>query len=88
MWKNQPVIGTSATGLRRQIIDGQNGYIVDDTEKCAEYTLMLIRDRGLWQKMGQQAHEQVKNNFLFPMMLLGYLKALVKARNLSLTASG
>jgi glycosyltransferase involved in cell wall biosynthesis len=25
MWKYQPVVGTSATGLRAQIIDGQNG---------------------------------------------------------------
>ncbi len=35
MWKYQPVVGTSVTGLRAQIIDGQNGYIADDTEVCA-----------------------------------------------------
>src|SRR5215472_9600385 len=32
MWKEQPDIGTSATGLRAQIVDGQNGYIADSTE--------------------------------------------------------
>src|SRR5579859_4413929 len=60
MWKNQPVVGTSVTGLRTQIIDGRNGYIADDTETCAAYTLKLIQDRKLWRKLGRQAHLRVK----------------------------
>jgi glycosyltransferase involved in cell wall biosynthesis len=32
MRKYEPVVGTSVTGLRAQIIDGQNGYIADSTE--------------------------------------------------------
>ena len=83
MWKYQPVIGTSVTGLRTQIIDGQNGYIADDTEACAKYTLKLIQDRELWRKLGEQAHERVKNNYLFPTMILQYLDALIKARGMS-----
>ena len=79
MWKNQPVVGTSVTGLRAQIIDGQNGYIADDTETCAERTLKLIKDRKLWRKLGKQAHKRVKDNYLFPMMVLQYLDALEKA---------
>jgi trehalose synthase len=79
MWKNQPVVGTSVTGLRAQIIDGQNGYIADETEACAERTLKLIQDRKLWQKLGKQAHKRVKENYLFPMMVLQYLEALKKA---------
>ncbi len=80
MWKYQPVIGTSVTGLRTQIIDGQNGYIADDTETCAKYTLKLIQDRELWQKLGKRAHERVKDNYLLPMMILQYLGALAKAQ--------
>ncbi len=83
MWKYQPVIGTSVTGLRTQIIDGQNGYIADDTETCAKYTLKLIQDRELWQKLGKRAHERVKDNYLLPMMILQYLGALAKARGAS-----
>jgi trehalose synthase len=79
MWKYQPVIGTSVTGLRTQIIDGQNGYIADDTKACAKHTLKLIQDRELWHKLGEQAHERVKNNYLFPTMILQYLDALIKA---------
>lgn len=83
MWKYQPVVGTSATGLRAQIIDGQNGYIADDTETCAERTLKLIQDRDVWRKLGKQAHERVNDNYLFPTMVLQYLDALKKARGIS-----
>ena len=83
MWKYQPVVGTSATGLRTQIIDGRNGYIVDDTETCAKVTLKLIEDRELWRKLGKQAHLRVKNNYLLPIMTLEYLGALTKAREMS-----
>ncbi|HZR42779.1 MAG TPA: glycosyltransferase [Ktedonobacteraceae bacterium] len=82
MWKYQPVIGTSATGLTRQIIHEQTGYIVDDTEPCAQYTLRLLQDRQLWQKLGQQAHDHVQSNFLLPHMLLSYIQSLQKARGL------
>ncbi|HEX6109391.1 MAG TPA: glycosyltransferase, partial [Ktedonobacteraceae bacterium] len=79
MWKYQPVVGTSVTGIRTQIIDGQNGYIADETEACAERTLKLIHDRVLWRKLGKQAHKSVKDHYLFPMMVLQYLDALKKA---------
>jgi trehalose synthase len=82
MWKEQPVIGTSVTGLRAQIIDGQNGYIADSTEACAHCTLKLIQDRELWRQLGKQAHEHVKKHYLFPAMALQYLYALMKARGM------
>ena len=82
MWKYQPVVGTSVTGLRAQIVDGQNGYIADDTESSAQATLRLIQDRDLWHTLGEQAHESVRKNYLFPFMVLQYLKALAKARDM------
>ncbi len=83
MWKYQPVVGTSVTGLRTQIIDGQNGDIADSTEDCAKDTLRLLQDRSLWRALGEQAHERVKNNYLLPVMVLQYLEALAKARGIS-----
>ena len=85
MWKYQPVVGTSVTGLRAQIIDGQNGYIADETEACAERTLKLIQDRELWRKLGKQAHKRVKDHYLFPTLVLQYLDALKKACGISHT---
>jgi trehalose synthase len=83
MWKNQPVVGTSATGLRRQIVHEQNGFIVDDTEGCAACTLKLLQDRALWQRLGEQAHARVQNNFLLPMTVQSYLEALARARGIN-----
>ena len=79
MWKCQPVIGTSATGIHTQIIDGQNGYIADDPQTCAQRTLTLLQHRDVWQELGKQAHEHVKTHFLFPVMVLQYLEALTQA---------
>jgi len=79
MWKYQPVVGTSVTGLRTQILDGQDGYIADGTEECAERTLKLIQDREVWRKLGKQAHKHVRDHYLFPTLVLQYLDALKKA---------
>lgn len=79
MWKYQPVIGTSAAGLRAQIRDGQNGFIADDAETCAEDALELIQDQDSWQRLGKQVHEHVKKHFLLPMMVRAYLQALACA---------
>jgi len=59
-----------------QITHGVNGYLVDETEAAADCTLKLLRDRDLWSKMGANAHETVKRRFLFPTLILAYLKAL------------
>lgn len=79
MWKYQPVMGTSVTGLRTQIINGRNGFIADDTETSAKETLRLLEDRDLWHRLGKQAHLRVRNNYLLPIMILEYLSALAKA---------
>jgi trehalose synthase len=80
MWKNQPVIGTCVTGLQMQITHGFNGYLVDDTEMAAAYALKLLQDRELWRELGDNAYETVKRRFLFPTMILDYLKALLRAQ--------
>ncbi len=87
MWKYQPVVGTSVTGLREQINDGHNGYLVDDTETCAKVTLRLIEDRNLWRELGEHAHTHVKDHYLLPMMVLQYCEALKKALPLSRAAA-
>src|SRR6266566_1556880 len=86
MWKYQPVVGTSVTGLREQITDGHNGYLVDDTETCAKVTLRLIEDRDLWRELGEHAHNHVKDHYLLPAMVLQYCEALKKALPLSRAA--
>ncbi|MGZ3643490.1 MAG: glycosyltransferase [Ktedonobacteraceae bacterium] len=81
MWKNQPVIGTPVTGLQLQITHGYNGYLVADTETAAAYTLQLLEDRDLWRDLGAHAHETIRQRFLFPVMILDYLKALARLQS-------
>ncbi|GHO70391.1 glycosyl transferase family 1 [Ktedonobacter sp. SOSP1-52] len=78
MWKYQPVIGTSSTGLRTQIIHEQNGYIADDTETSAYYALHLLRHPEDKASMGERAHAFVQQHFLIPMMLEDYLDMLLR----------
>lgn len=83
MWKGQPIVGTNATGLSAQIIDGYNGYLADDTQTSAQHTIRLIQDRGLWSTLGEHAYTHVKSHFLFPMMIMSYLNALTRAIEVS-----
>jgi trehalose synthase len=76
MWKKQPVVGTCVTGLQMQITHGLNGYLVDETEAAAACTLELLQDRDLWRELGASAYETVRQRFLFPALILDYLKAL------------
>src|SRR6266516_1204099 len=81
MWKRQPVVGTHVTGLEMQITHGSNGYLVDGTEEAATYTLRLLQDRDLWRELGANAYETVRQRFLFPSLILDYLKALQGAQS-------
>ena len=81
MWKRQPVIGGNVGGIRVQIDDGVNGFLVDSFEECAIRIVQLIRDPQLRVRMGDAARESVRTRFLMPGLVLKYLQ-LVKA-NLS-----
>jgi trehalose synthase len=80
MWKKQPVIGTCVTGLKMQISHGFNGYLIDDAETAAAYTIKLLQDRELWRELGENAYKTVRQRFLFPVMVLDYLKALQRVQ--------
>nr|BBH94162.1 glycosyl transferase family 1 [Thermogemmatispora argillosa] len=82
MWKYQPVVGTSATGVRYQITHGRDGFIADDAASAADYTLYLLEDRERWRQMGEAAHRSVQERFLLPLMLRDYLAALRRVQHL------
>ena len=42
-WKGKPVIGGNTGGIRLQIEDGVNGYLVNTVEECAEKVLKIGR---------------------------------------------
>jgi trehalose synthase len=64
MWKGVPVVGRKVGGIPLQIIDGENGYLIDTVDQAAEKTLHLLKNRQLSLQMGAKAREHVRENFL------------------------
>ena len=44
MWKGTPVIGGHVGGIRHEIEDGVNGFLVSSIEEDAERIVLVLRD--------------------------------------------
>src|SRR5437660_3772852 len=73
MWKATPVIGGNVGGIRYQIEDGVNGFLVSSVDETAERMVEVINDGELRDEMGRKAHETVRKNFLLTRYLEQYL---------------
>jgi len=73
MWKGTPVIGGNVGGIRYQIEDGVNGFLVSSIEETAKRMVELINDKKLLDEMGNKARETVRKNFLLTRYLEQYL---------------
>jgi trehalose synthase len=73
MWKGTPVIGGNAGGIRYQIEDGKNGFLVSSVKEAAERIVRLIKDRELNRAMGKRAKESVRKKFLLTGSVERYL---------------
>jgi trehalose synthase len=73
MWKGKAVIGGATGGIRHQIRDGENGFLVSSVEGAAERMVLLLRDADLRRRMGEKARESVRRNFLLTRLLEQYL---------------
>lgn len=73
MWKGTPVIGGNVGGIRHQIQDGENGFLVDSAEEAAERIIQLLKDDDLRRRIGEQARESVRQNFLITRLMEDWL---------------
>jgi len=73
MWKGTPVIGGNVGGIRYQIEDGVNGFLVSSIEEAAERIVRLLKDSGLRQRLGQKAKATVTERFLLTRDLEQYV---------------
>jgi trehalose synthase len=76
MWKGTPVIGGDVGGIRYQIVDGVNGFLVSTVEQAADRIVQLLTDDGLCQAMGHKGRETVRERFLMIRLLEQYLDLL------------
>lgn len=73
MWKGAPVIGGKVGGICRQIVDGENGFLVSSVDEAAARIVQLLRDDGLCRQMGERARATVRQHFLLSRYLEQYL---------------
>ncbi|MBI5604374.1 MAG: glycosyltransferase [Deltaproteobacteria bacterium] len=73
MWKGTPVIGGNTGGIRYQIQDGVNGFLVSNIKEAAERVVHLVKDKKLQERMGKKGREMVRKNFLLTRYLEQYL---------------
>ncbi len=73
MWKGTPVIGGDVGGIRYQIEDGKNGFLVSSVTDAAERIVRLIKDRKLNRTMGERGRETVRKNYLLTSSAERYL---------------
>jgi trehalose synthase len=73
MWKGAAVIGGNTGGIRHQIEDGVNGFLVSSIEEAANRIVQLLKDEDLRGRLGQKARETVRQRFLLTRLLEQYL---------------
>jgi len=80
MWKGTPVIGGNVGGIRYQIEDGINGFLVSSVEQAATRIVQLLKDKKLRDQMGERARETVREKFLLPRYVDQYLDLFAEFR--------
>jgi trehalose synthase len=76
MWKGTPVIGGNVGGIKYQIEDGVNGFLVSSVEETADRIVRLLTDEELRQTMGRRGRQVVRERFLMIRLLEQYLDLL------------
>jgi len=73
MWKGAAVIGGNVGGIRHQIQDGVNGFLVSSVKEAAERIVQVIKDKKLRFRLGRKAKETVAKRFLLTRYFEQYL---------------
>ncbi|KPK93329.1 MAG: glycosyl transferase family 1 [Deltaproteobacteria bacterium SM23_61] len=73
MWKGKPVIGGFTGGITVQLVYGVTGFTVNSVEGAAFRIHHLLDNPEVMNKMGQDAREFVRRNFLITRHLGDYL---------------
>ena len=64
--KRMPVIVSNVGGLPQQVIPGKTGYIVNNENEAAQYTINLLKDQNLRNTFGVEARQYILSKFITP----------------------
>ncbi|MCG6874274.1 MAG: glycosyltransferase [Betaproteobacteria bacterium] len=73
MWKGTAVIGGDCGGIRHQVEDGRNGFLVSTVEEAAKRIAQLVGDADLRRRLGTAARDTVREKFLMSRLAEQYL---------------
>jgi len=77
MWKGKPVIAGDTGGIRLQVINHHNGFLVNTSEGAALRIRYLLRNHEIMGTMGTKARQFVLDNFLITRHLREYLTLMM-----------
>ncbi|MGH9861911.1 MAG: glycosyltransferase [Candidatus Acidiferrales bacterium] len=83
LWKKKPVVASTVGGIPLQIIHKLTGLLAHSVEGAAYQIRYLLSNPAIAQRLGENGHEHVKENFLITRNLKRYLVLF-----LSLSARG
>ncbi len=81
LWKGKPVIGGAAGGIPLQILHGSTGFLVHSIEGAAFRIRQLLNNPEMARKMGENAKEYVRSNFLITRQIRDYLSVWYSMEN-------
>lgn len=74
LWHGRPVVGGAVGGIRLQIVDGENGFLVSSVKACAEKIHYLLTHPDEADAMGRAGRERVRERYLITRHLADYLR--------------
>jgi trehalose synthase len=71
MWQGTPVIGSKVGGIKKQVINGHNGFLIEPYERAeiARAMKSILEDKPLRETLSRHARETVQQHFLLPHMV-------------------
>ena len=73
LWKKKPVVASAVGGIPLQVIHKHTGLLSHSVEGAAYQIRFLLSHPEIAQKLGEQGHEHVRENFLVTGNLKRYL---------------
>jgi trehalose synthase len=75
LWQGTPVIGSNVGGIKLQVINGKTGYLVDpyNVNDIVIFMKFLLTNPDEREKLGYNAIEYVRENFLITTMIKKYI---------------
>jgi len=78
LWKGTPVVASNVGGIKLQIKDGWNGFLLEpkDYDGFAKKIIEILKDKELARTIGKNGTEYVRKNFLITRLLIQHLDLL------------